>query len=113
MKTTTSPIQTIDSVDSLDALLAQRDHPIVVDFWAPWCGPCKMMAPILDNFASDHEGQVTVAKVNVDDAKPLAARYEIRSIPTLVIFQNGEEIDRLVSAVSQSELTKHFNQITR
>lgn len=68
---------------------------MLVDFWAPWCGPCQMLGPVIDEIAVEQEGKALVAKVNVDEAQGLAARYQIRSIPTLLVFKRGEVVERL------------------
>jgi len=88
----------------------QAQEPVLVDFWAPWCGPCRMMAPVIDAIAAKFSGRLKVAKVNVDESGDLAAQFEIRSIPTLIMFKNGQAVDRLIGAVPESELTERLER---
>src|SRR5690606_11428399 len=80
-------------------------EPVVVDFWAEWCGPCKMIAPALEEISTELQGKVKVAKLNIDENPELAARYGVRSIPTLLVFKNGEVADMKVGAASKSALS--------
>ncbi|WP_102338276.1 thioredoxin [Collinsella provencensis] len=89
--------ETFDSVVSNDA-------PVLVDFWAPWCGPCRALSPIVDELADELEGRMVVAKCNVDDNQELAMKFGVMSIPTLVLFKDGEEIFRSVGALPKAKL---------
>ena len=90
--------------DGLDKALAQKGL-LMVDFWADWCGPCKMLAPLVENLDKEYEGRVTVGKVNVDDEQELAIRYGVMSIPTVIFFKDGREIDRKVGLMPAQAYT--------
>ncbi|MBN2482968.1 MAG: thioredoxin [Candidatus Omnitrophica bacterium] len=92
--------------ENFEKEVIQSDTPVLVDFWAPWCGPCKMVVPVIDEIAKEYEGKVKVAKINIDDAAEIASQYNVMSIPTLMIFKNGEVLTQTVGALSKSDLIK-------
>lgn len=98
-------VKTLTS-DNFDQEVKQSTLPVLVDFWAPWCGPCKMVGPVVESLAADYEGKLIVGKVNVDENKELAAQFGIRGIPTLVIFKDGNEAQRVVGAQGKAQLQK-------
>jgi thioredoxin 1 len=93
------------SKDSFSTDVLESKIPVLVDYWAEWCGPCKMIAPVLDESAASYAGRLEIAKVNVDEHQALAAKYHVRGIPTLMLFKNGEVVATKVGAVSKAQLT--------
>ena len=91
--------------DSFEDQVLKAQKPVIVDYWAEWCGPCKMIAPILDEIADEYEGKLTVAKLNVDENQAIAQKYGVRGIPTLMIFKTGEVVGTRVGALSKSQLS--------
>jgi thioredoxin len=106
------PIELHSSAD-FDRLVAASSLPVVVDYWAPWCGPCRMVGPILDQLAAESEGRYRIAKLNVDDNQQTAARFQIASIPTMLIFKDGQLIDRLIGAQPKEVITQHLQMALR
>lgn len=90
--------------DNFEKLVLQADKPVLVDFWATWCMPCRMIAPVVEELAEETEGKAYVGKVNVDEESELAMRYRVSSIPTLLLFRNGKEEERLVGVQSKETL---------
>ena len=100
---TAVPIVNLDD-SNFDKEITQNDQTVLVDFWAPWCGPCKMISPMLDEIAAETAGSVKVAKVNVDENQNLSVKYNVRAIPALLFFKNGQLRDQVVGMTSKKDL---------
>lgn len=101
-------LHTTDATFEADVL--KSDLPVLVDFWAPWCGPCKMIAPVLDELAPAFDGKVKIVKINVDENQGVAAQYGVRSIPTLLLVKNGQVVGTQVGALPKGQLAAFINQ---
>ncbi len=95
---------------SFDAEVLKSEVPVLVDFWAPWCAPCRMIAPAVEQLASEYEGKAKVGKVNIDDFPSIAQRYHINSIPTVLIFKGGEPVNQVMGAVPKKHLEDMLKQ---
>jgi thioredoxin 1 len=97
------------SDSTFDEEIKGASNPVLVDFWAEWCGPCKMIAPTLEELLADYAGKLTIAKLNVDDSPDVARRFEVMSIPTLILFKDGEPVQRLIGAKGKGQLVQEID----
>ena len=99
------------SDDSFDASVLQSEVPVIVDFWAPWCGPCKSIAPILEELSQEYDGKVKIVKLNVDDNPNTPTKYSVRGIPNFVFFKGGEVVEQIVGAVPKDQLSAAIDKV--
>jgi thioredoxin 1 len=107
--TMSKPVAITDS--NFDQEVVKADKPVLVDFWATWCGPCKMIAPILEEVANEYDGKLKVAKIDVDSNTRVASQFGIMSIPTLLFFKNGQVVDQVIGAIPKAQLVNRLTKI--
>lgn len=105
-------MEVIITKENFEKEVINSDIPVLVDFWAAWCGPCRMLAPIIEDIAKEYEGKVKVCKINVDEESELAIRYGIASIPTVLFFKGGEIVDKSLGYVPKSRFENMLGQVT-
>ena len=101
------------TTETFQSSVLENSLPVIVDFWAVWCPPCKMIAPLLEEIAEEYDGKAVICKVNVDDNQPLAQKYGIRSIPTLLFFKDGEVKDQVIGALPKDQLASHLDALLK
>src|ERR1700679_2187116 len=106
-----SPLICALTQDNFEKEVLQSQSPVLVDFWAEWCGPCKMIAPLLDELADEYDGKVKIGKVNIDEQQSLAAEYGIRAIPTLLLMNQGQAAHQMVGAKSKRDLKASLDRV--
>jgi thioredoxin 1 len=106
-----SPLISALTSDNFEKEVLQSATPVLVDFWAEWCGPCKMIAPLLDELADEYQGKVKIGKVNIDDQQALATKYGIRAIPTLLLINKGQVAEQMVGAKSKRDLKASLDRV--
>ena len=106
-----SPLIVTLTQDNFAQQVLQSPVPVLVDFWAEWCGPCKMIAPLLDELADEYDGRVKIGKVNIDEQQSLASEYGIRAIPTLLLFSKGQVADQMVGAKSKRDFKTSLDRV--
>jgi thioredoxin 1 len=111
METTEKEHKAIEITDTNFESIISSEKPVLIDFWAEWCGPCKMIGPAVEEIAAEFEGKAIVGKVNVDFNPTTAAKFNVRSIPTLLYFKNGQVVDKQVGAVAKAALTKKLEAV--
>ena len=105
---------TIDvNEENFDSVVINSDKPVLVDFWAEWCGPCKMLTPTIEALAEEYKDTSSIVKINVDDSPAIATKYGIRSIPSILLFNNGDVVEQRVGAVSKDELASMLDKIIK
>ena len=105
---------TIDvNEENFDSVVMNSDKPVLVDFWAEWCGPCKMLTPTIETLAEEYKDTSSIVKINVDDSPAIATKYGIRSIPSILLFNNGDVVEQRVGAVSKDELAGMLDKIIK